>query len=73
MKEAFFADMGGFVLHSTDQPPPKRSARLSPMAKRMGDALNLVHDNSVDEDPELYVPLRTMLPIYAIGGLYLLV
>ena len=42
------------------------------MAKRVGDALNRVRNNSVHEDPELYDPLKIILPIYAIGGLYLL-
>lgn len=50
----------------------KRPARLGHMAKRVGDALNRVRNNSVDKDPELYVPLKIILPIYAIAGLYLL-
>lgn len=49
--------------------PPKRSARFGHMAKR---ALDRIRNNSIDKDPELYLPLKIILPIYTVGGLYLL-
>lgn len=44
--------------------------RLRQFVKQLDKALNKVRNNSPDDDPELYVPLRVILPLYVMGFSY---
>ncbi|KAL8868054.1 MAG: hypothetical protein Q9174_005250 [Haloplaca sp. 1 TL-2023] len=49
---------------------PPKFRRLRHVFRRLDKALDGVRNNSPDEDPELYVPLRVILPLYICGFTY---
>ena len=47
-----------------------RSVKSKPICKRLDSALDSVRNNSAGQDPLLYIPLRTIIPMYIVGFLY---
>ncbi|KAL8689568.1 MAG: hypothetical protein Q9218_004786 [Villophora microphyllina] len=50
--------------------PTPKFGRIKRLVKRLDKTFNKVRNNSPDDDPELYVPLRVILPLYVMGFAY---
>ncbi|KAI4240915.1 MAG: hypothetical protein LQ352_007540 [Teloschistes flavicans] len=46
------------------------SPKLQKLVRRLDKILDRIRNNSPDKDPELYVPLRVILPLYVMGFAY---
>ena len=47
-----------------------KSAKSRSIWKKLNSALDSVRNNSFEKDPQLYIPLKIILPMYVVGFLY---
>ncbi|KAL8727496.1 MAG: hypothetical protein Q9166_006020 [cf. Caloplaca sp. 2 TL-2023] len=58
------------VLQTTNRAPRQYLKKLRRIGRQIDRALNEVRNKSPDKDPDLYIPLRVILPLYVMGFVY---